>query len=62
MPLSLDQIRLTHPHLYRAFSTLADGEEHLHRINELDRYWERLQQPVRQVILPAETLPGSDKA
>jgi lycopene cyclase CruA len=57
MSLSLDHIRLTHPHLCKAFSSLADGEQHLHRIIELDQYWERLKQPVRQVIMPGNTLP-----
>ncbi len=57
MPISLDHIRLTHPHLYRAFSTLPDGERHLHRISELDCYWERLKKPVQQVILAADSMP-----
>ena len=57
MPLFLDRIKLTHPHLYGAFSSLPDGEVHLQRINEVDRYWELLKQPVRQVILPGARLP-----
>ena len=57
MSLSLNHIRLTHPNLYRAFSTIEDGERHLHRIIELDRYWECLKQPVRQVIMAGDTLP-----
>ncbi len=57
MTLSLDHIRLTHPHLYQAFSLLPDCELHLHRIGELDQYWERLKQPLRQVIMPGDTLP-----
>jgi lycopene cyclase CruA len=57
MSLSLDHIRMTHPYLYRSFSSLADGEQHLDRITELDRYWERLKEPVRQVIMAGETLP-----
>ncbi|NTW88959.1 MAG: hypothetical protein HGB26_07535, partial [Desulfobulbaceae bacterium] len=57
MPLPLDHIRLTHPHLYKAFSTLADAELHLRRIIELDRYWDRLKQPFPQVIMPGEKLP-----
>jgi lycopene cyclase CruA len=57
MPLSLDQIRLTHPCLYNAFTLLGDGEQHLHRILELDQYWERLKQPVRQVIMAGDRLP-----
>jgi lycopene cyclase CruA len=57
MPLSLNHIRQTHPHLFRAFSMLADGERHLNRIIELDRYWEYLKQPVRQVIMAGDTLP-----
>ena len=58
MPMSLDHIRLTHPHLFRAFSTLVDGERHLHRISELDHYWQRLQQPVRPVILAGDKMPN----
>ncbi|NHQ59303.1 hypothetical protein G9409_01625 [Chlorobium sp. BLA1] len=58
MPLSLDQIKLTHPHLHRAFSLLEDGEQHLQRISELDRYWSLVKHPVREVILPAERLPA----
>jgi lycopene cyclase CruA len=57
MTLSLDRIRLTHPHLYRAFSALPDGERHLHRISEFDRYWEMLNQPVREVVMPAGLMP-----
>jgi lycopene cyclase CruA len=57
MPLSLDQITLTHPYLYKAFTSLVDGEQHLHRILELDQYWERLKQPVRQVIMAGDRLP-----
>ena len=53
----LNQIKQTHPHLYKAFSTLADGEQHLGRIKELDRYWELLKHPVRQVIMPGSDLP-----
>ena len=57
MPLLLDQIKLTHPHLYRSFSLLPDAEAHLRRIGELDRYWEQLEHPVPEVILPASALP-----
>ncbi|MEI6758631.1 MAG: hypothetical protein FDX18_08140 [Chlorobium sp.] len=59
MSLLLDQIRLSHPHLWKAFSAIADGEQHLHHIKELDRYWEMLKQPVQQVILPGDQLPKS---
>ncbi|NTV05651.1 MAG: hypothetical protein HGA59_03975 [Chlorobiaceae bacterium] len=57
MPLSLDHIKSSHPHLHRAFSSLVDGALHLHRIIEFDRYWERLRQPVHNVIMPGDTLP-----
>ena len=53
----LNQIEQTHPHLFKAFSSLADGEQHLSRIKELDRYWELLKHPVRQVIKPGNNLP-----
>ena len=58
MPLLLDQIKLTHPNLYQAFSLLADGEQHLRGIMELDRYWQLLKQPVRKVILTGDKLPS----
>ncbi|MCX6179889.1 MAG: hypothetical protein NT163_11105 [Chlorobiales bacterium] len=57
MSLLLNQIKETHPHLYKAFSLLADGERHLLHIQELDRYWELLKHPVRQVIFPGSNLP-----
>ena len=57
MSLLLQQIEHTHPYLYKAFSSLKDGERHLLHINELDRYWELLKHPVRQVILPGSQLP-----
>ena len=53
----LTQIQLTHPYLYKAFSALADGEQHLHHIKEVDRYWELLKHPVQQVIIPGMNLP-----
>ncbi len=57
MHTSLNHIRITHPCLFRAFSTLPDGERHLHRISELDHYWQRLKQPVRPVILAGDSMP-----
>ena len=57
MSVLLNEIKLTHPNLYRSFSLLADGEQHLRGIKELDRYWQLLKQPVRQVILTGDKLP-----
>ena len=57
MPLLLESIKQSKPSLYRAFSTLPDGEQHLQRIIELDHYWQRVQQPPKQVILPLRDLP-----
>ncbi|MEI6847902.1 MAG: hypothetical protein WCK32_07700 [Chlorobiaceae bacterium] len=58
MSLLLEQIRLSHPFLYKAFSILAEGEKHLERIIELDRYWGLLKHPVREVIMPGGQLPA----
>jgi len=57
MPLLLESIKQSKPHLYRAFSLIEDGEQHLHRIIDLDCYWDRLKQPVQRVILPYGDLP-----
>ncbi|MEI8185075.1 MAG: hypothetical protein WCG19_00100 [Chlorobiaceae bacterium] len=53
----LNQIRQTHPNLYQAFSSLPDGEQHIARIKELDRYWDMMTRPVQQVIKPGTSLP-----
>ena len=58
MSLLLESIRQSKPNLYRAFSAIKDGEQHLQQIMELDRYWEKLQEPVQKVIFPSEDLPG----
>ncbi|MEI8102209.1 MAG: hypothetical protein WCG61_01615 [Chlorobium sp.] len=50
MSLSLESIRESKPRLFRAFSALEHGEQHLQRICELDHYWERLKRPVERVI------------
>ncbi|PWW82251.1 hypothetical protein CR164_04355 [Prosthecochloris marina] len=53
-----DRIRTSHPLVYRYFSKLEDGEKHLRRVIELDRYWEHLQKGVpKEVILPGSSLP-----
>lgn len=57
MSLLLESIKQNKPYLYRAFSSLEDGEQHLHRLIELDQYWECLKQPVQKVILPSHDLP-----
>ncbi len=58
MSTILNQIKQTHPHLYQAFSLLADGEQHLRRIKEVDSYWDKLKQPVKQVVFPGSDLPN----
>lgn len=55
--MPLEQIKLTHPDFYKAFSSIADGEQHYKSISELDRYWELLKQPVPEVIMPSGKLP-----
>ena len=57
MSLLLNEIKQTHPHLYKAFSALVDGEQHLLHIKAVDSYWELLKHPVRQVILSGSDLP-----
>ncbi|MEI7695279.1 MAG: hypothetical protein WCI64_06510 [Chlorobium sp.] len=58
MSLLLESIRQSKPHLYRAFSLVEHGEQHLQRISELDKYWEQLKQPVQRVIFPSSDLPA----
>ncbi len=58
MPLSLAEIRDTHPALYKAFSSIADGQRHLDHLLEIDRYWEMLKGPLPEVIKPASSLPA----
>jgi lycopene cyclase CruA len=57
MPLSLEQIKQTHPFLYKAFSSIADGQRHLDHLLEIDHYWEMLKKTVPTVILPSSELP-----
>ncbi|TCD48823.1 hypothetical protein [Chlorobium sp. N1] len=57
MQTQLESIRTSHPDLYRAFSALPDGEAHLRSVRELDRYWERLNEPVPEAIVDAPALP-----
>lgn len=59
MSLLLESIKSTHPCLYRAFSSFADGELHLQRIIDLDRSGEHLRKSVQKVILPSGELPNS---
>lgn len=53
----LEQIRSTHPLVYKNFSALPDGERHLRAILAIDRYWENLDLPVPDVILDGSRLP-----
>lgn len=55
---ALDGIRYAYPLLYKAFSTIAEGEHHLRRVMELDRYWSFSKEPVPLAIHPGEELPS----
>ncbi|NTU91952.1 MAG: hypothetical protein HGB01_11445 [Chlorobiaceae bacterium] len=46
----LEQIRTTYPLVYRHFSAIDRGEEHLRSILSIDRYWEQLSLPVPDVL------------
>ena len=53
----LDRIKNSHPLVYRYLTQLQDGEKHLNRIIELDRYWEHVQKvPPRDAVLPGNKL------
>jgi lycopene cyclase CruA len=59
MPLSLEEIKQTHPALYKAFSSIAQGQLHLDHLQEIDNYWEMLRKPVPKVILSGSGLPAN---
>lgn len=61
MQPTLDSVRKSHPHLYRAFSALEDGEAHFRSVSELDRYWERLEGPVPEAVVDGAALPPGAK-
>lgn len=61
MSLLLEQIKESHPYLYRAFSSVDQGQLHLDHICDLDRYWTVLKKPVQKVIYPAADLPPDAK-
>ncbi len=60
----LEQIRQSHSLVYRHFSAMEGGEEHLAAIRALDRYWQQLDRPPETVVRDggqppaAETLSG----
>ena len=54
----LEQIRNTHPLVYKHFSALPDGERHLRTVLSIDRYWENLDLPVPDVIRDGSRLPA----
>ncbi|RXK84717.1 hypothetical protein EST62_08945 [Chlorobaculum sp. 24CR] len=54
----LEQIRNTHPLVYKNFSALPDGERHLLSILAIDRYWEHLDLPAPDVIRDGSRLPA----
>jgi lycopene cyclase CruA len=53
----LDHIRTTHPLVYRYFSAIEGGAEHLRSLLAIDRYWEQLTLPVPTVVLDGAGLP-----
>ncbi len=56
---ALGEIKGSHPLVYDNFSRLADGEGHLRRIMELDRYWEHVRrEPPGDVVLDGTELPA----
>ncbi|ACF10874.1 conserved hypothetical protein [Chlorobaculum parvum NCIB 8327] len=54
----LEQIRNTHPLVYKNLSALPNGEQQLRAILALDRYWESLDLPVPEVIKEGTRLPA----
>jgi len=54
----LEQIRITHPLVYKNFSALPDGERHLRSVMSIDRYWENLDLPVPEVIRDGAKMPS----
>ncbi len=54
----LEQIRNTHPFVYRNFSSLENGDLFLRRVMELDRYWAQGHKGASSdVVLPGSALP-----
>jgi lycopene cyclase CruA len=54
---ALDQIRHSFPHVHKAFSDLPDGELHLQRIMEIDRYWTLPEEAAHSAVMPGSGLP-----
>jgi lycopene cyclase CruA len=54
----LEQIRNTHPLVYKNFSALPEGERHLRSILSIDRYWENLDLPVPDAIREGAKMPS----
>ncbi len=54
---ALRQIEHSHPLVYKAFSVIPDGERHLQRILEFDRYWDASSETAFPVIRPGSELP-----
>ncbi|MEE9904328.1 MAG: hypothetical protein K4305_02685 [Chlorobium sp.] len=52
-----ERIESSHPNVCKVFRGLADGERHLQRIMELDRYWEMPPDTAHPVIKPGSELP-----
>ncbi len=54
----LEQIRTTHPLVYRHFSALGNGAEQLRSVLAIDRYWEQLSLPVPEVVRDGRKMPS----
>ncbi len=55
---SLAELQTTHPLVYRYFSSLADGEFWIRRVQEIDSYWSRIGRTnIPEVILDGAELP-----
>lgn len=55
-----DRIKTSHPLVHRYFSLFEEGEKHLDRIVELDRYWEHVRStPSQDAVLSGDKLPES---
>ncbi len=57
----LEQIRNTHPLVYKHLTALTDGERHLRSIFAIDRYWENLDLPAPDAIREGSRLAADVK-
>ena len=56
--MGLEQVRQTHPLVYKHFSRLNDGQKHFEQILEIDRYWDQVNSGVcLDVVFDGEMMP-----